>query len=102
MKTMEDKMWDCLRDLYLNSDPPLDIGKDASELLEKVPDAKDLNVTPAWYLRYKIDKPKYDEIVQSHIKNCRFRGSNREMFERNLAMFLLSFSPAFKEVSNGC
>lgn len=101
MKTMEDKMWDCLRDLYLNSDPPLDIGKDADELLEKVPDAKDFNVTPAWYLRYKIDKSKYDEIVQLHTKNCRFRGGNKRMFESNLAMFLLRFSPTFKEKSNG-
>jgi len=92
-----EKAWACLRDMYLNSSPPLDIGADEGELLEKL--KKIGGSVDKWYMNHAISSSEYDRIKAEHVKKCGFRGANREDYLSKLDFFLFNYSPTFTEES---
>jgi hypothetical protein len=97
---IDQKVWACLKELYSLATPPLDIGNSPEELIQKVPESTEKDLSPAWYQKHELSMEDYNNIRNKHIKNCKLRTYNRIKFIKTLDWALLNYSPRIKEPGN--
>jgi len=91
-KKIEAAMMDCYVELFANSNPPADF----KELMDNAP-INERGQKEIDFMSYEIDEEKYDEIVDSMIKEYKFKNYDIQRFKNTIAS---GCSPKFKRKDN--
>ena len=93
MDKIDKAVWSCIKEMYTCADPSVDVGDSPEELLRVIPTAK-RGEDPDWYEAYYLPREQYDDILDKHVKACRFRGYNKKRFIKMLHFTAMDIGPA--------